>query len=281
MAGTLLEGLVYEHTTGMRSVRRAFGYADNQLRGSEPYTTPDNPYTREVEHSGGDAFDIGWAVDQEGTYVELDQIHFIKVQSAIQADGGWLGELSSEVTGAVDIPPDPGVSGETEMVVIRDLPPLLEADEYQLEVFVFQNGRLNNDRDLEWVTSAPGAIVNEYNTLSVTEEGPLTITATLSDRPEIFATVSTTVQFYPTSLDEPAGSDTGPYLYPNPVSDIFRVKGGQNSTILLFDASGKELIKVDTYQEEMALDISGYPPGMYLIKMDQGNSSKYLKLIKR
>jgi len=281
LAGTLLEGLVYEHTTGMRSVRRAFGYADNQLRGSEPYTTPDNPYTREVEHSGGDAFDIGWAVDQEGTYVELDQIHFIKVQSAIQADGGWLGELSSEVTGAVDIPPDPGVSGETEMVVIRDLPPLLEADEFQLEVFVFQNGRLNNDRDLEWVTSAPGAVVNEYNTLSVTEEGPLTITATLSDRPEIFARVSTTVQFYQTSLDEPAGSDTGPYLYPNPVSDIFRVKGAQNSTILLFDASGKELIKVDPYQEEMALDISGYAPGIYLVKMKMGTTSKFLRLIKR
>lgn len=281
LEGTLLEGLVYEHPTGMRSIRRAFGYADNQLRGSEPYATPDNPYTREVEHSGGDAFDIGWAVDQEGAYVELDEIHFVKVQSAIQADGGWLGELSSELTGAIDIPPDPGVTGETEMVVIRDLPPLLEADEYQLEVFVFQNGRLNKDRDLEWATSVPEASVNEDNLLTVTEEGPLSITARLSDRPEIFAAVSTTVRFKPTSVDTGTGSDAGPYLYPNPVADIFWVRRARNSSILLFDSSGKELMQVGSYQEEMALDISFYPPGIYLLKIEQGKTVTFLKLIKR
>jgi len=281
LEGTLLEGLVYEHPTGMRSVRRAFGYADNQLRGNEPYTTPDNPYTRDLEHSGGDAFDIGWAVDADGTYLELDQIHFIKVQSAIQADGGWLGELSSELTGAVDVSPDPGVSGETEMVVIRDLPFLLETDEYQLEVFVFQNGRLNKDRSIEWITSVPGARVDDGNMLTVSEEGPLTITARLSDRPDISAAVSTTVQFKPTSMDEGAGSDTGSCLYPNPVSDIFRVKGSRESSILLFDASGKELLRMDHYREETAVDISSYPQGIYLLRLEQGNSTEWLKLIKR
>jgi len=50
--GTLIKGLVYEHPSGMRSIRRAFGYADNQMRGASPYTTPDNPYTREVENAG-------------------------------------------------------------------------------------------------------------------------------------------------------------------------------------------------------------------------------------
>jgi len=69
--GTLIEGLVYEHPTGMRSIRRAFGYADNQLRGTAPYSIPDNPYTREIENAGGDAFDIGWAVNSDGDYVEL------------------------------------------------------------------------------------------------------------------------------------------------------------------------------------------------------------------
>lgn len=66
---------------GILSIRRSFGYADNQLRGSPPYTTPDNPYTDELENSGGDAFDIGWAVDSAGDYVELDKIHFVKVQN--------------------------------------------------------------------------------------------------------------------------------------------------------------------------------------------------------
>ncbi|MCK5079740.1 MAG: hypothetical protein KAR09_07330, partial [Bacteroidales bacterium] len=49
----------------VKSCQRAFGYADNRLRGAAPYTVPDNPYTPEKENSGGDAFDISWAVSGE------------------------------------------------------------------------------------------------------------------------------------------------------------------------------------------------------------------------
>ena len=82
-----------------------------RFRGSAPYTLPDNPYTAEVENSGGDAFDISWAVDEEGDYVELERIHFIKVQSGILHQGGFLGEVSTEITGAVDVAPAPGTKG--------------------------------------------------------------------------------------------------------------------------------------------------------------------------
>jgi len=279
--GTLLQGLVYEHATGMRSIRRAFGYADNQLRGTAPYTIPDNPYTRELENSGGDAFDIGWAVNPDGTYVELDRIHFIKVQTGIQADGGLLGELSTELTGAVDVSPDPAIAGETEMVVIRDLPPLLEVGEYQLEVFTFQNGHIGRDRVVEWTTNDPGATVDENHLLRVTEEGPLTITAALTDRPEIYATMSTRIQFDHTYASGRTGLNHEPLLYPNPASDYVRVKGGRNSSLLFFDASGKELKRVDHYQEESLLDISTFPQGIYLVQIDQGDSKKWLKLIKQ
>ena len=279
--GTLLKDLVYEHPTGMRSVRRAFGYADNQLRGTAPYTIPDNPYTRELENSGGDAFDVDWAVNQDGTYLELDQIHFIKVQTGIQADGGLLGELSTELTGAVDVSPDPAIVGETEMVVIRDLPPLLEVGEYQLEVFTFQNGHVGSNRVVEWTTSDPGATVDEHHMLRVTEEGPLTITAALTDRPEIYASVSTRVQLNQTDVPVVAGLGGDPVLYPNPASDYVRVKGGRNSSLLLFDASGKELIRVDHYQEESFLDISTFPQGIYLVQIGQGDFIKWFKLIKQ
>lgn len=281
LEGTLLQGLVYEHPSGMRSVRRAFGYADNQMRGTGPHTTPDNPYTRELEHGGGDSFDIGWAVDQDGVHVALDRIHFIKVQSSMLADGGWLGELSSELTGAVDVSPDPTLSGETEMVVIADLPPVLEAGAYQMEVLVFQMGHPVNDRSVLWTASHPGATVNEAGLLSVSEEGPLILTAALADRPEINATVSTTVQLTGTSIADQTVYSEKPLLYPNPASDYFRIKGGRNSILVLYDASGRELMRVDRYQEEMALDISAYSPGIYPVKMEQGSETAWFKLIKR
>jgi len=93
LSGSSIEAVVnVSDGPGIKSIKRAFGYADNQLRGLPPYTTPDNPYTVEIENSGGDAFDIDWAVDVEGDYVDLDEIHFVKVQSAVQTFGGLLGE---------------------------------------------------------------------------------------------------------------------------------------------------------------------------------------------
>jgi hypothetical protein len=280
LEGTCVKGLVTEDVKGILSLPRAFGYADNRLPGSPPYTLPDNPYTDTAEHSGGDAFDIGWAVDQEGNYVELDKIHFVKVQTAMLAHGGWLGELSTELTGAVDVPPDPAITGETERVVVADLPALLETDEYQLEAKVFHNGRIQPDRMVEWTMSRTGATVSEDDLLQLTEEGPLTLTAALADRPEVRATVYTTVQWKHTSLWEDHAGNVHALLYPNPASDFFRVTGIRSSFLALYDSSGKLLMQVEPYREGNAVDIRSCPPGIYLVRLEQSGSIHWFKLIK-
>lgn len=60
-----------------------FGYADNT--------------------QGGDKIDISNAVDAEGNKVDLTGIDFIKIQTGIQANMGWLGELSTEIVGIADL----------------------------------------------------------------------------------------------------------------------------------------------------------------------------------
>ncbi len=178
LKGTRIEASVHTNTPPLlTSVKRAFGYADNQLRGNTSLHLPDNPYTPEVENSGGDAFDIDWAVDSQGAYVELDMIHFVKVQNAVLEHGGWLGELSTEVTGAVDVFPNETVSGELEMIVIRDLPIEIDRPTYPLEVFVFQRGRLQSNRTVQWSSNMPGVTLDEQNVLSATESGNLILTA--------------------------------------------------------------------------------------------------------
>ena len=77
-----------------------FGYADNHMRRSAPYTIPDNPDTPEIEGAGGDPMDISWAVDHNGNPVQLDTIHFIKVHTAVNGHAGILGEISTEISGA-------------------------------------------------------------------------------------------------------------------------------------------------------------------------------------
>ena len=71
-----------------------FGYADNH-----PNNTDANKLC------------IRWAVDEEGNPVALPGIHFVKVYTAQQQVAGWLGETSTEISGAEDLHPDMETTG--------------------------------------------------------------------------------------------------------------------------------------------------------------------------
>lgn len=66
-----------------------WGYVDN--------------YDAEYSIYGGNAMEIDWAVDKNGTLVKLKGIDFVKVYTAAQYNAGWLGEISTEVKGAADL----------------------------------------------------------------------------------------------------------------------------------------------------------------------------------
>ena len=51
-------------------------------------------------------FNIEWAVDSNGNSVHLPAIHFVKVYTALNQQAGWLGEISTEVSGAEDLHPE-------------------------------------------------------------------------------------------------------------------------------------------------------------------------------
>ena len=49
---------------------------------------------------------LDWAVDGQGNHVWLPSVDFIKVQSGMLQNTGWLGETSTEVCGAEDLHPE-------------------------------------------------------------------------------------------------------------------------------------------------------------------------------
>lgn len=81
------------------------GYADN---GSPIFLQ-----IRDEEGRGFNAFDISWAVDQQGKPVNLQYIDFVKIYTGQNCNGDpgtdpdmpnrMLGEISTEVSGAVDL----------------------------------------------------------------------------------------------------------------------------------------------------------------------------------
>lgn len=100
----------------------AFGYADVHTNSQTAWGTGEiltvdcrakNPYLfvtkqkegliapadlKEIYEGAGDCFDLDWAVDETGMPVELDEIHYIKVQTAsLTLSLGGIGEKSTEV----------------------------------------------------------------------------------------------------------------------------------------------------------------------------------------
>lgn len=281
LTGTHLEGAVdVDHPPLLISARRTFGYADNQLRGSAPYTLPDNPYTAELENSGGDAFDISWAVDEKGEYMELELIHFIKVQSAILHQGGFLGEVSTEITGAVDVAPASGTTGNSAQLVIKDLPSEMDTSSVMMEAFLFSFGKPVEGKTIRWTCSEDWAVVDEDQRLTMTGTGPLTISATVDEEPQLSASVSTTIiHNLSTAIQEWTGMSK-PRLYPNPAGEKFYILGVENIPLTLFDASGRMIKQIPNYRLGMEISTGDMLPGIYMIRLGKNNAGAWLRLMK-
>ena len=68
-----------------------WGYTDS-------YSTGDDYATK-----GYNSFDLSWAVDKDGKKVTLKTVDFIKVYTGQNVNAGALGEISTDIKGAVDL----------------------------------------------------------------------------------------------------------------------------------------------------------------------------------
>ncbi len=87
MQGTLLASRTYMNGNNYAQQPCAWGYVDN---------LPNN-------NAAGNSFDISWAVDEAGTPVSLSHIDFIRVYTAVHESNTVTGELSTEITNAIDL----------------------------------------------------------------------------------------------------------------------------------------------------------------------------------
>jgi len=192
-SGTLLAGNIDEsESTQVKSLPRAFGYADNIRVISTDENLPDNPYTEEIEGSGGDAIDISWARDADGNYVDLDKIDFIRIYTGMNASAGWLGEISTEIAGIRDVAPE-AASGVTQMIVIEDLPEnVIKGDTLALNAYYFQKGRFSSET-IGWTATPDGLVTIENGKLTAQKAGTVVLRASLSSDNSVYAEHELTV----------------------------------------------------------------------------------------
>lgn len=76
-----------------------WGYADVTPNGKN-YGTAVNPYSSlPSARTGGDGFDLSWAVDDNGIPVEITNVTNVRVYSGVLHNAGMFGETSTEVCG--------------------------------------------------------------------------------------------------------------------------------------------------------------------------------------
>lgn len=74
-------------------------------------------------------------------------------------------------------------------------------------------------------------------------------------------------------------------IYPNPTKGLLKIDlpslKEEIATIILFDLNGKEIIKKVATESSNTVDLSVYPPGLYVMRILVGlNSQKEWKIIK-
>jgi hypothetical protein len=171
----------------VNSFHKTFGYADNTPVLSLTEKLPDNPYTSTIEGSGGDAIDISWAVDQDKKYVNLDEIHFIRIYTGMNALAGWLGEISTEITGIRDVEPSV-VTGIQSVIVIKELPGKIGVGQsLDLNAILFESGIRQPNAEIAWSTSDPKLATISNGKLVAKSAGSIQLRAASVTNPELYS----------------------------------------------------------------------------------------------
>ena len=87
-----------------------WGYAEltpTQKKYLDNYVRPDDPFEVGLtpRSGGGDAFDIAWAVDENGAAAGLTQFHFIRIWALIDAVDATFGYITPEIDAVADVAP--------------------------------------------------------------------------------------------------------------------------------------------------------------------------------
>ncbi len=131
-------------------------YMDNWLR-------PDNPFKINLtpRSGGGDAFDIGWAVDATGSPAGITQFQIIRITTLAERQLTGLGPATAEVDAAADVAPaidsdGDGILDDYETRVAGTDPLRAESTVLPLEVPVHEGGNASPGNTLGTASDAAG-----------------------------------------------------------------------------------------------------------------------------
>jgi len=194
--GSRLAGNVEIRNGIYSSLPYAFGYADNlPVKNQNDTGLPDNPYTLDIlEGDGGDAIDISWAVDSDGSYVELPEIDFLMIYTGVNASAGWLGEISTDVRGVVDVKPDKSIQGPRKMILANENPNRIAlGGSMMISARALISGRHDANESILWESLNPGILSVSNGVIEAKSAGTVIIRGSLDSDSEVFINLGISV----------------------------------------------------------------------------------------
>jgi hypothetical protein len=145
---------------------------------------------------------------------------------------------------------------------------------------MFHKGRPVSLPQIQWTSSEEWASVDESNMLFLSGSGALTLNARVVGEPSITASVSTLVSPEIQVALKDRQLQAPSTLYPNPARDLIHVSGVEKVNISLYESTGKLLMQIESYTAGDPINIQKLSPGLYLLKVGEGRSASFLKLLK-
>jgi len=261
-----------------KSNRHLFGYADNSPRGISPFTVPDNPYTNERENAGGDAFDLSWAVDSNGNYVDIDTAHFIKVHNATNCQLGWLGELSSEITGAARVTSVSTVNSLFYTLHIEDITEKLDTNAVFVNAIAFCNGRKIETSNIEFEFSDTNSWIDNESVVHCPHNSELVIKAKLINQPDVFDTLRLNFTNNVKSSNIKGLGNDHLIITPNPVQNTIYLNELNLQKARITDLAG---ISFPCRIVDNRIDVNNLVPGYYFLSIESKYSLHTMPFIKK
>ncbi|MFW5645211.1 MAG: T9SS type A sorting domain-containing protein, partial [Bacteroidota bacterium] len=263
---------------GVKSYPRAFGFADNKACVQGEHITPDNPYTPEPEGYGGDAFDLSWAVNEAGEYVELDTADFIKVQTAMYGFSNVVGEISPELRGGRLSSPDPTVTGKNEMLIIENVPDVIDPGVYKLMAYYFKNGRLVENENINWVSSNHDVEISSGGDIIVNEDTYTEVQATAKNGEVVSNTIIIRGKNVVSAKSFHSQGELN--IFPNPAHKFINLQGVQDAEVYIYNSNGSLIMSFETYSSRESIDLSALRPGIYFMSVMEKGKFRHIRFTK-
>ncbi|MCT4645106.1 MAG: T9SS type A sorting domain-containing protein, partial [Carboxylicivirga sp.] len=111
-------------------------------------------------------------------------------------------------------------------------------------------------------------------------KGSATITCYSASSPSLTRSFDIVIQDgVPTAITDTKELELA--LYPNPAINNCRIKGAESARISIYNLSGKLMQSVTNYSADELINLSNFKSGIYIVKIEQNNATKIIKLIKR